>query len=555
MKLKRTGFYRLTRILSWVLPVVIFTFVFIAAWSYLARTRDSHALGRGDVTALPPGLEVTTDGPVYRVSKGNRDIFLIHAREMLSYKDNRTVLEDVDVLIYSQREGDPDRWIRGGECSHHEITNHILCNRDVSVELEKGTIAHTQQLSYDHTNAVISSPVHTSLDREGEMTGTSGRMDYLINAGTMKLMDNFAIQLVRGGGMSGGNAVFQSRENWATVSSNLEIMSGNGRIRGGAGRAELLPGTYRPKKVTVEGTASAEAPSFNVSSDWLQSDLSDAGDIEHVIGRGNVRAERKVVAEGAPAGASGGDSLNGTLTGPEVEGWLENGVLKVVEARQQPVFESSSSGRLEASEIIRIEPAGLRGGSLRTEGTSKFNREGLAIDGRNFTISVKDDTNEQVFNTAARATLTAAGLTSSANTTNAYFDTKAKTLTSMLQTGNVSFNEEKGGRKGKAGKLTIRDSGNRIEMEEGSPELNDAQGTLYASKITLDRKTESFIGEGGSSKIRMISGGAGSKSVVLRARRVEGELSGENPRVEYTGDAEMTPPDGSQIEAAKLTLF
>jgi lipopolysaccharide export system protein LptA len=339
------------------------------------------------------------------------------------------------------------------------------------------------------------------------------------------------------------------------VSSNLEVTSGNGRIRGGAGRAELLPGTYRPKKVTVEGTASADAPSFSVSSDWLQSDLSDAGDIEHVIGRGNVRAERKVVAEGAPAGTSGGESLNGTLTGPEVEGWLESGILKVVEARQQPVFESSSSGRLEASEVIRIEPAGLRGGSLRTEGTSKFNREGLAIDGRNFTISVKDDTNEQVFNTAARATLTAAGLTTSANTTNAYFDTKAKALTSMLQTGNVSFNEEKGGRKGKAGKLTIRDSGNRIEMEEGSPELNDAQGTLYASKITLDRKTESFIGEGGTSKIRMISGGAGSQSVVMRARRVEGELSGENPRVEYTGDAEMTPPDGSQIEAAKLTLF
>ena len=268
-----------------------------------------------------------------------------------------------------------------------------------------------------------------------------------------------------------------------------------------------------------------------------------------------MRAERKVASAGAPANNSGGESLNGTLTGPEVEAWLENGYLKVVEARKQPVFESSSSGRLEASETIRIEPAGLRAGSLRTQGTSRFTREGLAIDGSNFTITVKDDANEQVFNTTARATLTSAGLTTRANTTNAHFDTKAKTLTSMLQTGNVTFNEDKGGRKGSSGKLTIRDGGNRIEMEEGSPEFNDAQGTLYASRITLDRQAESFTGEGGGAKIRMISSGAGSKPVVLRARRVEGRLGGENPRVDYTGDAEMYPPDGSQIEAAKLTLF
>ena len=189
MKLKRTGFYRLTRILSWVLPVVIFAFIFMAAWSYLGRTRDSHVLARGDVATLPPGLEVTTEGARYRVSEGNRDVFLIHGRKWLGFKDNRTVLEDVEVLIYSQREQDPDRWIRGGECSHDKANNHIVCNRNVSVELEPGTIAHTEQLLYDHTNGIISSPVRTSLDRKGEMTGTSGRMEYLVNAGTIRRDD------------------------------------------------------------------------------------------------------------------------------------------------------------------------------------------------------------------------------------------------------------------------------------------------------------------------------------------------------------------------------
>src|SRR5262249_42304960 len=153
--------------------------------------------------------------------------------------------------------------------------------------------------------------------------------------------------------MRGGIGVFQYKENWATVSQGVELISANGHIQGGSGRAELLPGTYRPKRITVETGAMAEAPAFTVNSDWLQSDLAASGDIEHVIGRGNVRAERR--ASGSPSGPSGGDSLNGTLIGPEVEAWLENGSLKTVEAREHPTFDGSS-GFLSASERIRIDP-------------------------------------------------------------------------------------------------------------------------------------------------------------------------------------------------------
>jgi lipopolysaccharide export system protein LptA len=551
MKLRRLGLYRVTQVLSWILPAVILAFVFIAAWSYLARTRNGQPAVRGDVETLPPGLEVSTNGVQYVASEGDRNIFLIKGRNMLSFRDNRTVLEDVEILIYSRRPDEPNRLIRGAECSHDRETNHIVCNRNVSVELEPGTIAKTDQLSYDHTGGAISSPVHTSLNREGEMTGNSGRMEYFINTGLMRLTDDFEIHLNRGGGMSGGTGVFQSRENWTTVSQGVELTSGNGRIQGESGRAELLPGTYRPKKVTVEGGARAEATSFDVNSDWLQSDLSDAGDIEHVIGRGNVRAERRA---GSSANAGSGSSLNGTLTGPEVEAWLEGGNVKIVEARKRPHFESDSSGTLDAADTIRIEPAGLRAGSVRTQGISTFVREGLNVEGSNFTIDMKDDDNEQVFNTTARAKLKAAGLTTNANTTSARFDTKTMTLTSMVQTGAVTFEEEKGGRSGSSGRLTVREGGDRIEMEEANPQFTDAQGTLYASKITLDRKRGSFVGEGGQGKVRMTSTESG-KPVVIRARRVEGQLDDESPRVDYTGAVEMYPPDRSKIEAMNLTLF
>jgi hypothetical protein len=553
MKLRRIALYRATRILSWVLPVVIIVFISIAVWSYWVRTRNGEAIARADGDELPSDVAVRTRDVQYEASEGNRKLFKVNAHTMLGFKDKRKLLEDVEVLIYAQKPGDPDRRIGGKECTHDEETNHVSCRRKVSVELEPGTIAQTEQLSYDPATAVISSPVRTSLDRAGEMTGNSGRMDYLVDRGLMRLTDGFEIRLNRGGGMKGGAADFQYKENWVSVSKGVELTSMNGKIQGGTGRADLLPGTYRPQRITVETGASADAPSFSVNSDWVQSELSEAGSIEHVLSRGNVRAERRasVANEG-----SGADSLNGTLTGPEVEAWFENGSLKIVEARQRPSFDATS-GKLDAVDWIRIEPARTKSGSLRTQGISTFKRDGLTIEGSNFEIDVRDDTHEQIFNTSARATLTSADLKTTADTTSARFDTNSKALASMQQQGKVTFEDGKGKRTGSSESLTVLDGGNRIVMEKGVPQVTDAQGTLRApgGRITLDRKRGSFTGVGGDRKITMTSAGSGTTPVVILAKQVEGQLEGENPRVEYKGAVEMYPPDGSKTDADHLLVF
>ena len=543
--------YRATRILSWVLPVVILTFISIAAWSYRNRPADVQAWGH-HTDELPSNLTVSTNGLQYEVSEGPRKVFMVNANKMLGFKDKRKLLEGVAVVIYAQKPGDPDRQIRGDQCTHDEETNQVVCNRNVSVELEPGTIAHTDTLSYEPSSGLIYSPVKTSLSRTGEMSGTSGKMQYFVNTGLMRLTENFDIRLDRGGGLRGGAAVFQYKENWVTVSDGVEVTSTNGRIHGGSGRSELLPGTYHPKKVTVESNAGVEAPSFTVDSDWLESELSDTGTIEHVLARGNVRAERKSVRDDRKGNASEGDSLNGTLTGPEVEAWLQNGVLRSVEARQRPMFDSGASGTLNASEKIRIEPSGAKAGALRTEGVSKFERDGLTIDGRDFAIDMREDVHEQIFNTAARATLKSAGLETTADTTLARFDTSTKTLSRLEQSGNVTFKEDKGGRTGSSGKLTVSEAGDRIEMEGNSPTVTDAQGTLYSRKISLDRKRESFIGDG---NVRMITKGSSSKPVVIQGNHVEGQWGGENAQLDYTGKVQMYPPDGSKIQGDRLTVF
>ena len=543
MHLQRIAVYRATRILSWVLPVVILVFISIAGSNYWSRTRDARPIAPR-TEALPPDLAVRTDGVKYVVSEGDRDQFLVTAGEMQVTKDNRSLLKGVEVLIYAQKPGDPNRRIQGNECVDDKAAKRVLCEGKVSVELEPGTIAYTDRLSYDLVTKLISSDVATTLDRAGEMTGHSGKMDYFTNAGLMRLTENFQIDLTQGGGMKGGTAVFQYKEHWVTISQGVELTSVDGRIQGGNGRAELVPGTYRPRQITVENGANAEAPAFSVNSDWLQGDLSDAGSIEHVLGRGNVRAETRA---SKTSNGLGDDSVNGTLTGPEVEAWLEEGLLKTVEARQNPDF-VGPSGRLNAAETIRIEPGASKAGSsrtVRTTGTSSFSRDGLSIDGRDFTIAFKGD--EQAFNTVSKATLKSAGLTTVADITTARFNTRTKSLISMQQTGNVTF-EEESGRTGASAKLTVTDGGDRIQLEDGSPWLKVPQGTLNARKIELDRKAESFTGEG---SVKMTSAGKGGNPVVIRSGHVEGT----GTRIDYTRGVLMLPPGSGQIDADHVAMF
>lgn len=528
----------MTRILSWTLPALILVFVAIAGLSYRNRRRD----------ATPPApkpkelsgeLSISSSGVKYVVSDKGQPVYEVIADKMLGFKDHRSLLQNVAVTIYAQKAGDPDRHIQGDECTYDEESKQVDCNRKVSVELEPGTIAHTEHLYYDAATGRISSDVKTDLDRTEEMTGHAGKMDYFVNEGLMQLSDNFVINLADGGGMKGGVGTFQYKEHWATVAQGVELTSTNGRIFGGSGRADLLPGTYRAKRITVEGGAAAEATAFTVNSDWLQGDLSDDGSIEHVLGRGGVRAERKATT------VSENEPLTGTLTGPEVEAWLESSTLKAVEARQGPTF-TSTSGKLDASEIIRIEPAGQRAGSIRTSGKSLFERDGLSIDGQNFAIAVKDD--EQTFDTSSRATLKSAGLTTHGNITNARFDTKSKTLAFLHQTGSVRFDEDEGGRSGSSESLTVLNAGDRIQLEGGKPQFKDAQGTLDARKIVFDRNNESVVGDG---SVRMTTAAKDKKAAIVLAGHVEGT---EN-RIDYRQNVTMIPGDGSQIEADHLIVF
>ena len=545
MRLQRIAFHRAVRILSGILPVVIVAFVSVAAWNYWARTRNLPATGTPGGEALSPDVAVHTGAITDRLYEGDKRKFTIQGSELVVLKDNRNLLSNVDVVVFGQKEADPDRRIHGDKCSYakdSKDSSEVRCNGNVSVELDAGTVAHTEELLYDSKTGLISSPGATRLERPGHMTGTAGEMQYFIDTGLLRLSKQADIELTGGGSLHTGIAVFQQKENWVTVSQGIQLSSANGWLRGGSGRADLAPGTYRPTKATIENGASLESRSphsvLTMKSDWLQSDLTAEGKAEHVLARGGVVAENK---------STGDDkALGGTLSGPEVEMWLgATGRPDIIEARQQPKFESNSDKiTLTAENSIHID-YGPR--SIKTQGASSFTSEtnGTSITGRDFLIQTDEKKNERIFSTSSRATLVSSNMTTVADKTTTHIDAATNKIASMEQTGKVTLEDTKDGRSGKAGKLTIK--GDQIVLEQDNPEVTETQRVLKGQTIRISQANRFFVAEG---KVTMADTSSKTRTIVVLADHAQGDES----RVTFTGKVQLFPGDG-QIDAAHLVAF
>jgi LPS export ABC transporter protein LptC len=540
MRLQRIAFHRAVRILSGILPVVIVAFVSVAAWNYWARTRDLPATKAYGGKPLASDVAVQTGAITYQRYDGGKIKFDIKGTELVVLRDNRNLLSDVDVVVFSEKEDEPDRRIHGDKCSYaqdEKQSSEVHCNGNVSVELDPGTVAYTEELLYDSKTGMISSPGATRLDRPGHMTGNAGEMQYYIDTGLLRLSKTADIVLTEGGSLHTGVAVFQQRQHWVTVSQGIELKSANGWLRGGNGRADLVAGTYRPTKATIEGGASMESRSprsrLTMHSDWLQSDLTADGKPEHVLARGNVVATNQSTAEDR--------SLGGTLSGPEIETWLnDTGRPETIEARQHPKFESDADKvTLIAENTIHID-YGPR--SITTAGESSFTSDTNSIEGRDFIITTDDKKNERIFKTASRATLVSSDMTTVADTTTAYIDGATNKIVSLEQSGKVTLKDAKGQRNGTAGKLTVK--GDKIVLEQDNPEIREMQRVLKGQVLTISQTGKSFVAVG---KVTMADTSSKKQPIVVRADRAEGD----EESIDYRGKVQLFPGNG-QIDAGHL---
>jgi lipopolysaccharide export system protein LptA len=386
----------------------------------------------------------------------------------------------------------------------------------VVAQLDEKTFVYTEELTYEPATRLISSKAHTRIEQPEEMEGDAGHFDYFLDPGLLRMVDDVRIDLAQGGRLRTGIAVFQQKENWATVSQGIELQSSNGWIRGGSGRAELAPGTYRPTRITVENGVAAEshsqkaAATWTFGADWLQSDLSQEGNITHVLARNNARVDKK----------SGDGDEN--LQGNEIEADLdEEGQVREIEARDNSPQFDAGDRRLTAKEKIRITPSG----QVTTVGESVL-KAGPDAEIRGADFSIRQAGDLRIFETKNRATLTSRGQTLKGDTTSVQFDARTNELRELRQEGNASFQE--GTREGQAGRVTVLRGGETVILENKPRIVSEKTVTLNAGTITLNQKENSFIGD---KDVVMVDVRAKDHPVRVKADKIAGDAD----KLDYTG--------------------
>jgi lipopolysaccharide export system protein LptA len=454
--------YRLVRILRAVLPVIVLVLIGIPARNYW-KSRDRTVSADPGTAPSSPDLSVHTLDLTFSRFDG-RPVLRVTAKEQFYFKDSTYKLHDVNVVISGDKPGDFDRVISGDQCLYNQATGYVHFTGHVKAQLDATTSARTEELIYTPEDRVITSPVRTHIEQPGEMTGDVDLLKYRIASELLQVSGNVEMQMSNGESLHTAAAEFQKKENWASVMGGVLLEASNGWLRGTSGRADLQPGTYRPINVTIDGDVTSESHSLNspdtlkTHSGSMTSVLTPAGAIQHILAKGDVRADQLTTG------------TTKTITGAEVEAWLnDHGHVDTMIARQPvpPYAKMVESERSLVSEVIQIKSDGgsIDRSTVTTTDHSILDAGGSTITGRAFTI---DQSDKLLFKTLMPAIIkskTKDGLlrTTSGETTHLDINRKTNALERLTQTGNFTF-KEGDARSGLADNGVITEGGNRVEL-------------------------------------------------------------------------------------------
>jgi len=340
-------------------------------------------------------------------------------------------------------------------------------------------------------------------------------MEYALDTGVLKLGGDVQIHTAEGTLLETESAVFQEKENWATVSGGVSIKSAKSWIHGRNGRVDLEPGTYRPKIITIEGDITGESRTetggelWKLRAGWIQAAISRAGNAERVLTRGNVQVEKVA------------GNTKQILTGGQINATLDSdGKVNLMEAHQDAEFIFGSDRVLRSSSIYSNVL-----GAIETADSSLLRVGDATVEGRQFKIQQGDVV---TFNTASRATLRSGERLTSADRTEAHFDSRNNSLLELVQTGNFQFRE--GSREGRSQNARFEDGGAVVTLD-GSPVVSDPQMRLEAGQIRLNQKENSFVA---TRNVKTVSKNSGDPLLVTAAR-----AQGDANAMLYTGNVQL----------------
>jgi len=512
-------------LLTILLPLVVVALAAVPAWNYLARRAQKAEIRRP--AQLPRDVSVHTEGFKFSRTAGGRTLFTVHAKSNLGFKDNKGVLEGVDVTVYGAAENEPPKRIRGNRCTYDQETNDFQFNGNVEVQLDEKTLVRTEELIYDHRGATVVSPQSATVEQLGTIAHAD-RVEYGLQSGLLKLAGNVNVQTAEHTELQADSALFQQKESWSTMSGDVLIKSPTGWIRGAAGRAEFLPGTYKPKTITIENNVTAESHSqsshdvWTVRAGWVETMISSNGNAERVKTRENVELEKR-----------SGDTQQ-RLTGSEIDARLnEAGRVEIIEARHAARMVLGADQTLESNEIHSDAE-----GSVQTFDTSVLKIGDSTIRGREFTIQNAEEI--VTFNTPRRADLKSGDRLSSGDRTNARFDARTSMLLELVQTGNFQFRDSQ--YEGHAATARFENGGTVVTLE-GSPVVTDSEKRLEAAHIRLNQRDDSFAANGNVSILTKNS----DEHVLVKAAHAEGNAD----MMLYTGNVQLWRGD-AYVKADRL---
>jgi LPS export ABC transporter protein LptC len=526
MRLERVFTHRLIRILQVVLPLLVVALAVVPAWNYYVRRaqkEDSPRFSAG----LPSGVSVRTEGFTYSRTEGGRTQFTVTAKQSLGFKDEKYILQDVDVTIHGASDQEPARRMRGENCTYDQASNDVECSGDVEVELEPQAIVRTAKVIYNHNSGHVTAPQPATFEKNGT-TGRANSFEYGMKTGLLRLSGDVKIQTAGALDVETAVALLHQKENWAKLSGGVLIQSPKGWIRGRDGYATLKPETYEPKVITVEGSVTAESQSprsgeaWKLRAAWIEARISDGGDAERFQARRGVEIEK----------ISG--NVIQRLSGGEVDTILKDGAVDEVEARQDARMAFGPDQTLTAPRIWTNAS-----GSVRTSDESILTAGDSTIEGREFVIDNGEDFVS--FRTSRRATLKkSGGMESSSDQTRARFERRTNMLLELFQTGNFQFRTPQ--YEGRAQTGRFEDTATIITLD-GSAVVSDAAKRLEASQIQIDQKDNTFVATGNVSTLLKDS----EDPVLVKAARAEGGADS----MLYTGNVQLWR-GGAYIKAERL---
>jgi lipopolysaccharide export system protein LptA len=475
MRLERVFTHRLVRVLRVAVPLLVAALIAIPVWNYV--TRGAKRSVPEESIPLPSDLALRTEGFTFSRTEGGRTLFTIRAKNNLGFKDNRNMLEDVEVTVYGASEAEPTRTIRSKHCSYDQETQDIRFEGGVEAKLDERTTLRSEELTYNHRDRLVASMQPTFVEQPGFMKGRANGLEYGLDSGLLKLTGAVKVDTTEQTSIETESALFQQKENWTTMAGGVLLKSRTGWIRGKTGRADLMPGTYKPKTITIEGDVDAESRGqsagdlWKLRGRWLEAAMSASDNVEHVKARGNVEVEK--ISE----------SGRQVLSAEEIDASVNaNGTVDLLHARRNAKMTLGSDRTLRSTEIWANAAQ-----SVETAENSVLEIGSATIEGRQFTIQQGEAIR---FTTQHRATLRSGPRVSSAEQTRATFDSRTNTLSELVQTGNFEFKDEK--YSGRAQNARFEENGGVVTLE-GSPVVTDAEKRLEAAEIRLNQKDNSFV--------------------------------------------------------------